>query len=84
MKHEHKDFSEMTTGELKEKMKSGKTVSWFLVGVIVALSALSCYQYIKTGAFTILAVIPVVSFVIVVLTVVNIKKIKQELAKRGE
>ena len=84
MKHEHKDLSEMTTEELREKMKSGKTVSWFLAGVVVALSALSCYQYLKTGAFTILAMIPVVSLIIVVLTLANIKKIKQELAKRGE
>lgn len=75
------DLSTLTLTELQKRAKSTKMASGLLIGIIIVQFITGIFLTIKQG-FSVFIIIPVAFLPMVVVNYSNLKKIKEEIAKR--
>ncbi|TDP59508.1 redox-active disulfide protein 2 [Flavobacterium dankookense] len=75
------DLSTLTLTELHKRAKSTKLASGLLIGIIIVQFITGIFLTIKQG-FSIFIIIPVAFLPMVAVNYSNLKKIKEEIAKR--
>ena len=75
------DLSTLTLTELNKRAKSTKMASGLLIGIIIVQFITGIFLTIKQG-FSIFIIIPVAFLPMVAVNYSNLKKIKEEIAKR--
>jgi hypothetical protein len=79
-----KQLKELTVDELKQRAKSIKIVTWFLVVMLLVLFCVTLYQSIRDGKIQTLLFVPIALFPIVLFNFVSIKKINSEVKSRSK
>ncbi len=79
-----KELNELTIEELKQRAKSIKIVTWFLVVMLLVLFCMTLYQSVRDGEMQILLVVPIALLPIVLFNFGNIKKINSEVKSRSK
>lgn len=76
------ELSTLTTEELEKRAKTTKMATGLLLGILIVQFADSAYLTIKQG-FNVFIIIPIAFLPLVILNFTNLKKIKEEIAKRN-
>lgn len=76
------DLTTLTKEELEKRAKSTKFVTSILLGSIIIQFAAGVYLTILKG-FNVFLIIPVAFLPLIILNFNNLKKIKEEIAKRN-
>ena len=77
-----KDLCELSTEELTKQIKKSKTMNGLLIGVLVALFAITVYQSFEEKKMNPLLVTALALMPIVFISAKKIKKMKAELDSR--
>ncbi len=76
------ELSSLTLEELNKRAKTTKMATGLLLGVIILQFAIGTYLTLKQG-FNVFTVIPLAFLPMVFVNYANLKKIKEEIAKRN-
>ena len=76
------ELSTLSTEELEKKAKITKFATGLLLGIIMLQFAIGIFLTFKKG-FTVFTVIPVAFLPMVFVNYANLKKIKEEIARRN-
>jgi hypothetical protein len=76
------ELSTLTIAELEKRAKTTKFATGLLLGILIVQFVIGAYLTIKQG-FTVFIIIPIAFLPLVVVNFANLKKIKEEIAKRN-
>ncbi|MFN3754882.1 redox-active disulfide protein 2 [Flavobacterium sp.] len=76
------ELSTLTVEELEKRAKTTKIASGFLLGVLLVQFAVGVYLTFQQR-FNVFVIIPVAFLPLIILNFNNLKKIKEEIAKRN-
>jgi hypothetical protein len=76
------DITTLTIEELKKRAKTTQTVNGVLLGMLVIQFASGIYLTFKQG-FNVFIVLPIAFLPLVILNYTNLKKIREEIAKKA-
>jgi hypothetical protein len=82
---EKKELKDLTLEELKQRLKTSKTIAWFLAGTFLVLLGAAIYYSARKGEIQIPPLVVVLAgLVFVFLSFGNIKKINSEIKSRSK
>ncbi len=76
------ELSTLSIEDLNKRAKTTKTATGLLLGIIILQFAIGTYLTIKQG-FNAFTIIPLAFLPMVIVNYANLKKIKEEIAKRN-
>lgn len=76
------DLSTLTIEELQKRAKTTKAATGALAGILLVQLIVGIYLTFKQG-FNVFIVLPVAFLPLIIVNYTNIKKIKEEIAKRA-
>jgi len=79
-----KALTEMTTTELKNQVKSIKTIAWFFFVILLILVCVIIYLSIKDSEIQMAIVVPIALFPIIIALASNLKRINSEIKSRNK
>lgn len=82
MKIDPDDLSNLGLEELDKKLKTTKTVTGLLAGLLFLQFAVGIYLTTQQG-FNVFTIVPLAFLPILIINITNIKKMKEEISKRN-
>lgn len=76
------ELTSLTIAELEKRAKTTKTATGLLLGILIVQFVIGTYLTIKQG-FNVFIIIPIAFLPLVMVNFANLKKIKEEIAKRN-
>jgi len=74
-------LSEFTKEQLIKRVKTANSMTGLLIGIIIIQFAAGIYLTIQQG-FSVFIIIPIAFIPLVIANIINLKKIKEEIARR--